>query len=172
MRRMGVAACVALATIVFGAVTQAQAQGLPRQWRWCGNDDSQQSLDACDAIIDSGRRTQNNRSLAEAYTNRGNIYADTGKMRQAIDDYTQAIKLDPTHDDVFAARGELYYELREYKLALADFDAATRLNPNDAVDWAWRSRVEGHLGNADGANADLAHAHELDPQVENYVPND
>ncbi|MGH6969883.1 MAG: hypothetical protein ACREEN_12350, partial [Stellaceae bacterium] len=81
MRWISVFAGVALAMLV--AVSSAQALGLPRQWRWCGNDDSTQSIDACSAIIDSGRKTQTEKSLAEAYTYRGNIYADKGETQKA-----------------------------------------------------------------------------------------
>ncbi|GEM_PF-6624575 len=170
MVRKGIVAWVALAASAFGAT--AHAQGLPRQWRWCGSDDSRRSMDACSAIIDSGRRTQNDRSLAEAYANRGGIYADQGETQKAIADYTQAIRLNPRRDDVFMSRGILYYESGDYRHALADFDAAIRLNPGEAVNWAWRSHAKGHLGDADGANADMAHALALDPQVEDNVPSD
>jgi|SRR5665213_2903162 len=168
MRGISVFAGVALAMLV--VASSAQAQGLPRQWRWCGNDDSERSIDACSAIIESGRKTQTGKTLAEAYTYRGNSYADKGETAKAIADFTHAINLDPVRDEALVGRGVQYYNLGDYKHAVADFAAAIRLNPSEAVDWAWRSRAKAHLGDADGANADMLHAHSLDPDVEDELP--
>jgi|SRR5665213_2878645 len=169
MRGISVFAGVALALLV--VASSAQAQGLRRQWRLCGNDDSERSIDACSAIIESGRKTQTEKILAEAYTYRGNSYADKGETAKAIADYDQAIKHDPTRDDAFAGRGVQYYSLHDYQHAKQDLDAAIRLDPDSALVWAWRSRAKQRLGDTSGANADMLHAHSLDPDVENDLPD-
>jgi tetratricopeptide (TPR) repeat protein len=164
MQAKGIFVGVALAMLLIA--NSAQAQSIPSLQRLCGNDDSKESMDACTAIIEWSHGRPAAKKLAEAYTNRGNIYADKGETDKAIADFTHAINLDPTRDDAFAARGVQYYNQGDYKHAVADFDAAIRLDPSDADDWAWRSRAKGHLGDADGANADLVHALELNPGVE------
>lgn len=163
MRVKGVFFNVVLATLVVAG--SAQAQSIFQFQRVCSNDDTDESMQACTAIIEWGKPMSPKR-LADAYVNRGNDYADRDMAEKAIADFTQAIKRDPTRDDAFAGRGIQYYKSRDYKHALADFNAAIKLNPDVAVDWAWRSRTKGQLGDADGANADEAHALQLDPQVE------
>lgn len=160
---------VALAMLVVAG--SAQAQSLFQLQRVCSNDDTDESMRACTAMIEWGKPMSPKR-LADAYANRGNDYADRSMPEKAIADYTAAIKRDPTRDDAFAGRGIQYYQSHDYKRAVADFDAAIRLNPSEAVDWAWRARAKGHLGDADGANADEAHALQLDPSVEQNMSDD
>jgi|SRR5690348_8769329 len=161
----GISVFVGVAVAMLVVVGSAQAQSLFQLQRWCSNDNSDESMKACTAIIEWGRPMAPKR-LADAYVNRGDDYADRSMPEKAIADYTAAIKRDPTRDDAFAGRGIQYYKSQDYKHALADFDAAIKLNPDVAVDWAWRSRTKGQLGDADGANADEAHALQLNPQVE------
>lgn len=170
MRGISVFVGVALAMPIVGS--SAHAASMVQEWKWCKSDDSEVSVAACSIIIKSGHKTQSDKSLAEAYTDRGNGYSDKGEPHDAIEDYTQAIKLDPTRADAFAGRGIQYYELDDYKRAMPDLDQAIRLNPGAALNWAWRSRVKAQLNDAEGANADMAHAHELDPDVEEEMPDE
>lgn len=169
MRRISILTCVAVAALVVG--TDAQAQSLVQLGKWCASGEPDRSIAACTDIIEWSHGRPSAKSLAEAYLNRGNAYAERSLIEKAIADFGHAIDLDPARDDAFVGRGMQYFNLQDYKRAVADLDAAIRLNPGEALYWAWRGRAKGQLGDADGANADLVHAHELDPQVENDMPD-
>jgi len=150
----------------------ARADSVFQELRWCGDDDSDRSLAACTAVIEWSHGKPPAKVLAEAYTDRANIYVDRSDTDKAIADFTNAIHHDPTRDDALVGRGMLYYDQGDYKHAVADFDAAVRVNPNEATNWAWRGRAKVHLGDMAGGSADIEHAHHIDPQVEGSMPNE
>ena len=125
---------------------------LSQQLDRCGgkNDAStEQQISGCTALIDSGRG--NAHGLSEALYNRGNAYAATGNFNRAIEDYDQAIQLNPTMATAFDNRGRAYSEQNQIGRAIADYDEAIRLNPNSAValhNRCWARVVIGHLTDA------------------------
>ncbi len=69
-------------------------------------------------------------SFPNANYNRGLAYAKLGEFPAAIEDYTQALRLNPNHAGAYNNRGNAYYKLGEYEKAIADYDACLALNPN------------------------------------------
>ena len=63
------------------------------------------------------------------YSKRGRAYGEKEELDKAIADLTEAIRLDPSDEDVFFYRGTVYVFNREYDLAIADLDEAIRLSP-------------------------------------------
>ena len=57
---------------------------------------------------------------ALVYNHRGMAYFSLGNQRQAIRDFTQAIKFDPDSDRSYANRGLCYRVTRRFEKALAD----------------------------------------------------
>ena len=55
-----------------------------------------------------------------------------GEFDRAIQDYDQAIRLNPRDADAFDGRGGAYNSKGEYDRAIQDFDQAIRLEPNAA----------------------------------------
>ncbi|MFN7657507.1 MAG: tetratricopeptide repeat protein, partial [Dolichospermum sp.] len=53
--------------------------------------------------------------MSIAYRTRGGIYYELKEYKLAIDDYTQAIKIDSQNANSYAIRGGIYYKLKEYK---------------------------------------------------------
>ncbi len=47
----------------------------------------------------------------------------------AIDDFSQAIKLNPQYAEAYRYRGSVYRKLEKYQQAIADFDLAIQINP-------------------------------------------
>ncbi len=52
-----------------------------------------------------------------------------GELRPAVDDYTQAIRIDPEQAEAYVGRGRCYLQLQEYDNAIRDFDQAGDLDP-------------------------------------------
>ena len=89
-------------------------------------------------------------------TTGGLAYYRLDEYREAIDDYTEAIRLDPDYNphyfSAYYNRGFAYYRLEEYEEAIDDYTQAIRLNP-DYTDayyiryekwWAVRGSNPGH----------------------------
>ena len=65
--------------------------------------------------------------------NRGNSHIELGNYQAAIEDYTEAIKLDPNDAVAYNNRATSKAELGNYQAAIADYTEALELDPNDAV---------------------------------------
>jgi len=81
----------------------ATAQTLDQQR--CLAPDPDLKISGCTAVIQSGHETQQN--LAIAFYNRGNAYVRKGQNDRAIQDYDQAIRLNPNFADAFYNRGNV-----------------------------------------------------------------
>ncbi|MCA2639819.1 tetratricopeptide repeat-containing serine protease family protein, partial [Microcystis sp. M18BS1] len=56
------------------------------------------------------------------YGNRGNLYRRQQKYELALDEYNQAIEINPNYAMAYYNRGVLYYDQKKYELALADWN--------------------------------------------------
>lgn len=65
------------------------------------NSQSQQVIDAVEQLVNSGASKQ---TLAQAYYLRGNAYRQRGDMRQAMNNYLEAMDLEPDGPAVQAYR--------------------------------------------------------------------
>ncbi len=61
---------------------------------------------------------------------KGYVHAHNGQSRDALDDFTRALEIDPNMAPGFEARGYVLNDLREPAKASADFRTALRLQPN------------------------------------------
>ncbi len=52
-----------------------------------------------------------------------------GRLDEAIDKYTEAIRIEPTWEEPYCKRGTAYYDLGQFDLAIKDFNEAIRLDP-------------------------------------------
>ena len=67
-----------------------------------------------------------------AHYNRGLAYHGKGNPDQAIQEYTEAIRLYSGYGPAYRSRGNAYMNKREYPRAVAEFDQALKINPSDA----------------------------------------
>jgi lipoprotein NlpI len=117
-----------------------------------GDDPTAEAV-ACTGLITGGRLT--GQPLAAAYVFRGNAQAQRNEMQAAIDDFSQALKIDPAATDALYARGGAYMLLQRDDLALADFAHLLRLVPDDSDTLARRSDLYVREGKYDAALNDL-----------------
>lgn len=64
------------------------------------------------------------------YLERGRIKALSGRLAEAIEDFTMSINFIPNNPDAYNARGVAYEKFGDYAAARADYEQALRLNPN------------------------------------------
>ncbi|MDT2020660.1 tetratricopeptide repeat protein [Methylocella sp. CPCC 101449] len=119
-----------LALPLFGAVSaSAQTQSYEDLKKLCNSDDStdDQTIFGCNGVIASkpGRR-----DLATAYNNRGYAYDNRAQYDRAIQDYSEAIRIDPKYALAFNNRGFAYQNKGDYVRAVQDYDQALKIQPN------------------------------------------
>jgi len=116
-------------SISFNAGTFAQS---PMGWIKClGLEGSipDTVIDGCTAMIQSGREPP--KRLATAFDNRGVAYRHKGQYDLALEDYEQAIRLNPSNANAYNNRGIVYRIKGEYARAIADYDEAIWLKNGD-----------------------------------------
>ena len=111
------------------------------------------------------KRSSSIRNFAGAFNNRGVAYVHKEQYDRAIQDYDQAIRLNPNFASAFNNRGFAYSRNSQYDRAIQDYDQAIKLNPNYAKAFFNRSLAKSEKGDKAGAEADLATARRIDPNI-------
>lgn len=119
------------------------------------------SIGGCTAAIRSGKWS--GKELSWAFYNRANAYSKLGEHQKAIDDYSQAIDLDPSDASSFYNRGNSYSDLEQHLKAIEDFTAAIRIEPDFAHAYGNRARERADLDQYDAALKDYDLALKYDP---------
>ncbi len=102
-------------------------------------------------------------AFAELYFFRGNANFNLDKHQVAIDDYTEAIKLNLQYADAYYARGDLKYNQKDDTGAIKDYSTAIELKPNYAEAYNHRGCVKYYQKDYTGAIKDYSTAIELKP---------
>jgi len=121
VRKYVIAGVITLAAIIGFAVLAPRQQS--QDWIRCVNKEKASpdlQIGGCTTVIQSDKESKNN--LAIAFTNRGVAYRNKGQYARAIQDYDQAIKLDPNYAIAFRNRGIAYDEKGQYDRAIRDYD--------------------------------------------------
>ncbi|MEQ4720431.1 tetratricopeptide repeat protein [Nonomuraea sp. B19D2] len=95
--------------------------------------------------------------------NRAQLLAALGHVKEALEDYTAAIALDPAFPDYYLERGNLLCKLGRHEEALADFERAIRAGPPLPEAYYNRAELRTVRGDIEEALADLGRVIELDP---------
>lgn len=150
----------AVLVLVFVPGMHAWAQWSDDAQRCRTISDSDQALAYCTAAIESGRLSTAN--LAVTFNNRGDAYHQKGNYDRAIQDYDQAIRLNPGFALALNNRGLAYEDKGNYDRAIQDYDQAIRLNPSLVAAFNNRGMVKRMKGDTAGGDADIAKAKQLD----------
>ena len=105
------------------------------------------------AIADANRAVSLDPKLARAYNLRGVARRASGDSVRAIDDFTQAIRLQPSLEN-FLARAGTYQLLNRHDLAIADFTRALVIAPREPDFYFARSLSEAAVGDSAAAKRD------------------
>ena len=101
---------------------------------------------------------QNKKSLGRIYHNRGLAYVDRGRYDEALDDFSNAIRLLPRSSDVYNDRAVAFLEKRRYSDAISNYNFSIMLDPNSPLPYHGRARVRQALGQLREAREDLMRA--------------
>jgi tetratricopeptide (TPR) repeat protein/TolB-like protein len=104
------------------------------------------------------------RTNAYAAFNRGGNYLNNGDYDRAINELTDAIRIDPNYAEAYSRRGYVYDYEEDYDRAIADYTQAIRLHPDDGGNYISRGDAY-QYGKQDynSAIADFTQAIRIDP---------
>ena len=85
-------------------------------------------------------------------------------LDRKIEEYTQAIALDPQDADAYYNRGNAYAQRGDLDLAIADLDQAIALDPQDAEAYFSRALAYAQAGQFDQALLDLNKGIDINPR--------
>jgi tetratricopeptide (TPR) repeat protein len=102
-------------------------------------------------------------NLSIAYGNRGIVYRLIGEADRAIEDFTEALRLNADFAEAYSNRGNAYGDKGELDRAIEDYNQALRINPGYAAAYNNRGYAYYRKGDTDQARADWERALVLDP---------
>ncbi len=105
------------------------------------------------------------------YQKRAYENAVKGEYDLAVNDYSEAIKLNPKEVSLFINRGRAHQNKKNYDLAIADYNTAIELNPKEATAYFNRGDSHEKKGNAPQAMSDYQKVLELDANNESAKIN-
>lgn len=101
---------------------------------------------------------------------RGIAYSELGKHREAVSDFTEAIKRNPTDAEAYTSRGIVYAKLEATEKAIADFTEAIKWDPDAVEAYTSRGVVYSKFGKYKEANSDFDEVIKRNPSfVEAYI---
>lgn len=104
-----------------------------------------------------------------AYNVLGNSRFD---RKQAEQDFTRAIMVDPTYASAYSERGYVRAKLGNLHGAIQDFSEAIKLKPNDAWNYSTRGNLRAEVGDTAGAIADLSESIRINSYLRCYLSSE
>jgi tetratricopeptide (TPR) repeat protein len=157
-------------SLVFAAVmaalltTAAHAQ-LSQAWGICegymANPTSEQQIESCTAIIESGRETP--QRLAIAYFWRAVAWRNRANLQRALADFTETIRLNPKYLGAYEWRSHLLIDRGDYDGAVANDTDAIKNLPDERDLFGYRGYAHFYRGDFPASAGDLRRAIELIP---------
>ena len=95
---------------------------------------------------------------AEIYNIRGLLSVESGAFKDAMTDFQQTVKLDPTHVNAWINLGLIHANMQDYSSALSALDKAIALDDVNAKAYYWRGMVLLQLKKYTEACADMKKA--------------
>lgn len=119
-------------------------------------------IEACSALIERGSLP--NETLASVYNNRGTGFYAIRDLERAIQDFTQAIRLNPNSAEAFLKRARTYRDMKNYGRTIQDLDVVLQFTPKDAEILVMRGDAKRFSGDNEGSIPDYDLAIKIDPK--------
>jgi tetratricopeptide (TPR) repeat protein len=123
----------AVAAVVYASLHIGPANDMTLAWLRCSSAPDvtpEQTIEGCTTIIKSDRATPD--KPLDAFMLRGFAYYKKHDYARAIEDYSEAIRMEPGNAMAYNARGAAYRAMGDYDHAIQDYDYAIRLKPDYA----------------------------------------
>ena len=120
----GLLSCVYL---LFGTTIVALGQSSSQNLTNCQSGNPDSKIAACTTLLNANQETKNR---AVIYGSRGVAYYSKGDYDRAIQDATEAIRLNPNEPSFYYTNGLAYKKKGDFDHSIQNFDAAIRLNEN------------------------------------------
>ncbi len=117
---------------------------------------------SCTRVIEDTRETPSNREMA--FGKRGASYLAAFDNDRAIEDFNQAIKIEPGNAVTHNNRGNAYKNKGDLDQAMINYTEVIRLNPKLARAYSFRGNVYRDRGEFDRAIADYNEAIRQNPK--------
>lgn len=95
------------------------------------------------------------------FYSRAHLKAATGRKQEALEDYNEALTLEPNFYEALENRGAIKDELGDYEGAIADYSRSLELNPKSSISYLNRGNSKYRKGDRKGACDDWTKAKEL-----------
>jgi tetratricopeptide (TPR) repeat protein len=131
------------------------------------------------------QRITENPNDAEAYTKRGDSRVRASNFQGAIDDFTEAIRLDPNNEAMldglgghptnamlYASRGLTRLQLGDHDGAIEDCTQSIKIFPDNPLAYIWRSQAYQQAGERRKAQKDISLAKEIETKLMKEMPTD
>ncbi len=89
-----------------------------------------------------------------------------GHLKESVNSYLHAVKIQPQNYDVWYTLAETYIELSDWLNALDAFDQCLKIKPNDANSVYGKAKINFILSRTEEAIKCLKIAFELDPGIQ------
>ncbi len=101
--------------------------------------------------------------LAAVYQQRGYAAASEQRFEDAINDYSEALKLKSDDARIYEQRAAVEMKRNDYDKALADYSEAIKLKPNETRYYLYRGYIYETKGDLKNSMADTEKVLKLDP---------
>ena len=102
-------------------------------------------------------------NLAAVYQQRGYAAATNQQFQDAINDFGEAIKINPEDPRIYEQRAAVEMKLNDMDKALADYTEAIKLKPNEVRYYLYRSYIYETKGDIKNSMADTEKVLKIDP---------
>jgi tetratricopeptide (TPR) repeat protein len=148
-----------MAALLFAAPASAASK---QDHSECHRGSGDVAIAACTRVVNDRNESRKNRAIA--YNNRGIARHNKGDLERAIEDYNEAIRLNPRHAGAYYNRGVAWRNKGDLERAIEDYSEAIRLNPRHAGAYNNRGIAWKNKGDLERAIEDYDEAIRLNPR--------